>query len=65
MVEGSNPCMKTDFTKFTMDRKVGGRSVNNPDQICTDGDDSPLDAFGDGPCFFEDVELAVITSKPE
>lgn len=33
-------------------------SVNNPDQVCTDGDDSSLDAFGDGPCVFEDVELA-------
>jgi hypothetical protein len=31
-------------------------SVNNPDQICTDGDESPLDNFGDGPCFFEDVD---------
>ena len=31
-------------------------SVNNPDQECTDGDDSPLDNFGTGPCFFEDVD---------
>jgi hypothetical protein len=31
-------------------------SNNNPDQVCTDGDDSPLDGFGTGPCFFEDVD---------
>lgn len=31
-------------------------SVNNPDQECTNGENSPLDQFGDGPCYFEDVD---------
>lgn len=30
-------------------------SVNNPG-LCTDGEDSPLDGFGTGPCHFEDVD---------
>ena len=31
-------------------------SNNNPGQVCTDGDRSPLDNFGTGPCHFEDVD---------
>jgi len=31
-------------------------SNNNPDQICINGDPSPLDGFGDESCYFEDID---------
>ncbi|HET6565835.1 MAG TPA: ExeM/NucH family extracellular endonuclease, partial [Xanthomonadales bacterium] len=31
-------------------------SSNDPDQVCSVGDDSPLDNFGVGPCFYENVD---------